>query len=185
MQLDFLQGFDTIVRFFDAKYYPPPGSLERSMRTFFDECNGTVICARRGTQGTRAPPPAAAVAAATASGELTKVTASGEQEREQGEEEEAFLAREDVKPYVTRGLVKLVNLSADGSLLAVSSTRVRELAACVLNNSDDDDDQVGGGGAERADEQQKKKTAAREELGKMVAPQVLDVMLQRKLYAPA
>ncbi|KAK4704393.1 nicotinamide-nucleotide adenylyltransferase, partial [Phenoliferia sp. Uapishka_3] len=49
VQLSFLLGWDTLIRFFDEKYYQPPApSMKSALSTFFIKDGSRLACARRG-----------------------------------------------------------------------------------------------------------------------------------------
>jgi nicotinic acid mononucleotide adenylyltransferase len=87
---------DTLVRIFDAKYYPP-GGMEAAMEELF--AHAWLVCARRGSGG-----------------ESTDAADTRRQE-------DALLARADVARWVARGRIRLIR--APESVADVSSTRVR------------------------------------------------------------
>ncbi|GAA6064765.1 hypothetical protein JCM10212_004413 [Sporobolomyces blumeae] len=93
IDLAFPVGWDTIVRIFAPRYYPPPGpDLAAQMETFLSKNRSTLYCARRGSGGPE-------------------------------EEERAFLESDEVRPWVERGKVHVVDLPAQ--VREVSSTTVR------------------------------------------------------------
>jgi nicotinamide-nucleotide adenylyltransferase len=94
--ITFLVGMDTLVRIFDAKYYPP-GGMEAAMEELF--AHAWLVCARRGSGG-----------------ESTDAADTRRQE-------DALLARADVARWVARGRIRLIR--APESVADVSSTRVR------------------------------------------------------------
>lgn len=49
VRLSFSQGWDTLVRMFDGRYYQPPAaSMADALGSFFETDKSTIVCARRG-----------------------------------------------------------------------------------------------------------------------------------------
>ncbi|GAA5976567.1 hypothetical protein JCM5350_006684 [Sporobolomyces pararoseus] len=99
--LVFPVGWDTLIRIFATRYYPPPGpGLSSSMETLFSKNQSRLVCARRG--GTTA-----------------------QQHRDQDEERE-FLSRPEVYEWVEMGKLKIVDLGTDNEKVkGISSTEIR------------------------------------------------------------
>lgn len=84
-------GYDTLIRFFDPKYYQSPApSLSAALSSFFTTDHSSIACARRG--------------------DVSRA------------EEEAFLNREDVKPWRSR--IEMYDLPE--AVAGISSTGVRK-----------------------------------------------------------
>ncbi|GAA5908750.1 nicotinamide-nucleotide adenylyltransferase [Sporobolomyces salmoneus] len=89
-------GWDTVIRIFAPRYYPPPGpDLSTSMETFLSTNRSSLICARRGN------------------GEVSH------------QEEEEFLSTPEVNKWVQNGKLKLVDLEEE-SVRGISSTAIRK-----------------------------------------------------------
>ena len=84
-------GYDTLIRFFDPKYYHPPApSLSTALSSFFTTDHSSIACARRG--------------------DISRA------------EEEAFLNRDDVRPWRSR--IEMFDLPEE--VAGISSTGVRK-----------------------------------------------------------
>lgn len=105
--LTFILGYDTIIRFFNPKYYGAQENMRATLRTFFDSEHSSIVCARRNSS--------------------PSVGSSSGKQPSQDDEEAAFLSSDDVRPFVESGTVRMVDIGAEEA--AMSSTLVREAAA--------------------------------------------------------
>lgn len=91
-------GWDTVIRIFAPRYYPPPGpDLSTSMETFLSTNRSSLLCARRGTVSTSSSP---------------------------SHEEEEFLSRPQVDKWVKEGKLEMFDL--DEKVRGISSTEIRK-----------------------------------------------------------
>ncbi|GAA5961546.1 hypothetical protein JCM3765_002621 [Sporobolomyces pararoseus] len=97
-------GWDTLIRIFASRYYPPPGpDLSTSMETLFSTNRSSLVCARR-------------------------ASSQQSQQVEAEEEEQEFLSRPEVDKWVKLGKLKVVDLKeTDSEIRSISSTRIREM----------------------------------------------------------
>ena len=97
LQLTFVVGWDTLIRLFNPKYYGNSvESMRDSQETFFNKNGSSVVCSRRLQEGD----PTVA------------------------REEMRFLSLEDVRPFVERGAIEMVDIG--DSEASLSSTAVRK-----------------------------------------------------------
>jgi nicotinamide-nucleotide adenylyltransferase len=104
IRLHWLVGFDTLQRFFQIKYYPSQEYFDKACTTFFEEERTTFVCARRG--------------------KASLPNKQGESKSEE-EEENELLQSEQVKPWLDRGIVVMMDLHEQ--VQSVSSTAIREI----------------------------------------------------------
>lgn len=107
--LTFILGYDTIIRFFNRKYYGTQENMRSTLRTFFDIEHSSIICARRNSSPS------------------TMSSSSSSEKSSQSDEEAAFLASDGVRPYVETEKVRMIDIGAEEA--AMSSTLVRAAAA--------------------------------------------------------
>lgn len=124
-RLHWVVGYDTLVRFFDVKYYPSREVFEQICRQYFEVERTTFVCARRvledGSGGSASDP-------------AQEGHTKEERQRQMRAEEDAFLASELVKPYVSDrssgdadggGSVAIFDLPVEAQ--RASSTLVRKI----------------------------------------------------------
>ena len=104
VQLHWLVGFDTLQRFFQIKYYPSQDYFDTACKRFFEQERTTFVCARRGKDS------------------LPNKKGEGKTEEE---EENELLQSKEVKPWLDRGVVVMMDLHQ--KVQNVSSTAIREI----------------------------------------------------------
>lgn len=104
VRLHWLVGFDTLQRFFQIKYYPSQDYFDKACKRFFEQERTTFVCARRGRDS------------------LPNKQGEGKSEEE---EENELLQSSDVKPWVSRGVIVMMDLQQQ--VQSVSSTAIREI----------------------------------------------------------
>lgn len=113
--LTFILGYDTIIRFFNPKYYGTQENMRSTLSTFFEAEHSSIACARRNSSAS------------------TTSSSSKSEKSPQSDEEADFLASDDVHPYVKTERIRMVDIGAEEA--AMSSTLVREVAAAEGNAS--------------------------------------------------
>lgn len=109
VRLVFIMGWDTLIRFFNPKYYPSQSEMIELLNKFFNdgEEGSSIVCARR--RPSDSP------------NQGGSATAAAE------DEEISFLASDLVKPWVEKGVVEMIDIGSDES--SMSSTTIRNQIA--------------------------------------------------------
>ena len=110
-RLTFVLGYDTIIRFFNPKYYDSHDGMVASLNAFFHQDSSSILCAQRSTEGLGLG------LESTVPGSSSSAT----------DEEIAFFQSSDVEPYVRSGAVSMCSIDSTES--ALSSTLVRQSVA--------------------------------------------------------
>jgi nicotinamide-nucleotide adenylyltransferase len=137
VRLHWLVGFDTLQRFFQIKYYPSQDYFDTACKRFFEQERTTFVCARRGKDS------------------LPNKKGEGKTEEE---EENELLQSKEVKPWLDRGVIVMMDLHQ--KVQNVSSTAIRE----ILHNEE---------------ERNSKLTSRLEE---MTTPRVARYLVQESVY---
>lgn len=110
-RLTFILGYDTIIRFFNLKYYGSHDNMVSIIQSFFNVDHSSLICARRSAPPNAAPDP------------ITTTGTANNNDSSQ-DEELNFLSSNDVKPWMEAGKIRMVDIGEREA--AMSSTLVRQ-----------------------------------------------------------
>lgn len=139
-KLVFPVGWDTLIRIFAPRYYPPPGpDLDSSMETLFETNDSRLVCARRrppgaaGGRGVRDDYQHLSTTTTTNTNTIKGTTTTGGggararavAAEDEEEEERNFMSSREVERWVRSGHLTLVNLERGPNVEEISSTEVR------------------------------------------------------------
>ena len=108
-RLTFILGWDTIIRFFDPKYYPSLPAMSDALHRFFGKERSAILCARR------------------------PESAGSDEEVRMEDRERSFFASENVRSFVELDSTSIQMIDIGAAEVAVSSTLVRRGIAAGIN----------------------------------------------------